>query len=58
MVTDDTIEFDVRCLGCENLIARPSEADPILFRRGLNVHKNQDCIHKATVKLEQRKVRV
>ena len=58
MATEDTIEFNVRCLGCEKMIARPSEADMELFRQGLRVHNDNDCREMLAAKLIERKVRV
>ena len=52
MATEGIIKFDVRCMGCGELIRKPSDADMELFRIGVNVHKgDEDCYNKAAAKL-------
>lgn len=51
MATEGIIKFDVRCLGCGELIRKPSDADMNLFRVGINIHNDQDCYIKAAAKL-------
>lgn len=45
------IKLDVRCVGCGELIATPSEADIELWRLGINVHQKDTCLAEAERKL-------
>jgi hypothetical protein len=50
------ITFEVRCLGCEQLVT-PGEVDWGLFRLGLNVHDKETCKDKLEGKLRREEVR-
>jgi len=52
MATEITLE--VRCMGCGELIARPSDADMEMFRLGINIHNNDACAEGAELKLRLR----
>jgi hypothetical protein len=43
MVTVNDTVVEVRCLGCKELIERPSEADMDLFRIGIRIHDRAAC---------------
>lgn len=46
------IKIDVRCIGCKELIPKPSDADLELWRLGINVHNDVDCVRKAESRLQ------
>ena len=45
------IVVEVRCHGCDELVARPSDADMGLFRLGVHVHDRDSCRDQASDRL-------
>ena len=50
---NNVIELFVTCMGCGNQIRKPSDAEPTLFRSGLRVHKEDECLDLLNDKLEK-----
>lgn len=48
----DTIELRIRCIGCLKGIETASEAEMNLFRNGVPVHNQEECIEMAACRLE------
>ena len=46
------IKLTVRCQGCDKLIEKPSDADGLLFRNGLNCHNKEECFEKLEARLQ------
>lgn len=48
----EVIELTVTCMGCSNPILTPSDAEPTLFRNGLRVHNEDECLVRLNQRLE------
>jgi len=48
----EEIVIEVRCHGCDRLIATPAEADMELFRLGIHVHDDRDCRWQLEARIE------
>jgi len=46
------IKLTVRCMGCGEVIEKPSHADIDLFRNGVRVHNKDECVEQAAAKMK------